>query len=258
MDLGISGKRALVTGAGRGLGRSIALCLAEEGVKVAVVSRTNSDLESLVEEMGGKNRGHFGMAVDLTRTGMPFSVVNELVSGFGPIDIVVNNLGGTLEIRDPFCAISDWQKIWRFNLEVAVELNLLLIPYMQKQKWGRIVNISSIAGTENQGPVPYCSVKAAFNAYTRSMGRLLAPDGIVMTAVLPGAVFTEGGDWDRACQERPDHVAKYLAERMAIHRFGRPDEISRVVTFLCSEHASFCIGSIVPVDGGQGRSFFGE
>jgi 3-oxoacyl-[acyl-carrier protein] reductase len=89
------------------------------------------------------------------------------------------------------------------------------------------------------------------------MGRVLAPDGIIVTAVLPGAVFTKGGDWDIASKERPYHVKKYLSERMAIRRFGRPEEIGHAVAFLCSEKASFFVGSVIPIDGGQGRSFFG-
>jgi 3-oxoacyl-[acyl-carrier protein] reductase len=128
---------------------------------------------------------------------------------------------------------------------------------MRGKKWGRIVHTSSISSVENHGPVPYCAAKAALNAYTRSMGRVVAADGVVMTAILPGAVFTEGGYWDQASKERPEHVEKYLAERMAIHRFGKVDEISNLVAFLCSDYAGFCVGSIIPVDGGQGRGFFG-
>jgi 3-oxoacyl-[acyl-carrier protein] reductase len=258
MDLGIKGKKALVTGGGRGLGRSIATCLAGEGARVAVVSRTKKDIDSLVEQIGGQAAGHYGIVSDLTEPGVPAQVVDELSHAFGGIDIIVHNLGGTLDINDPFCSIADWRKVWRFNLEVAVELNLLLLPYMRQQKWGRVVHISSISAMENHGPAPYCSVKAALTAYTRSMGRVVAPEGIVITAVLPGAVFTEGGYWDITSKERPEHVSKYLRERMAIQRFGRTEEIGNIVTFLCSEHASFCIGSIVPVDGGQGRGFFGE
>ena len=93
------------------------------------------------------------------------------------------------------------------------------------------------------------------NAYTRSMGRLVSPDGINISAVLPGAVFTTGGYWDYTSQNNPAHVEKYLKERMAIRRFGTLDEIGKVVTFLCSEHASFIVGSSVLVDGGQGRCF---
>ena len=256
MDLGIEGKRALVTAAGRGLGRSIALNLAREGARVAVVARTASDIDSLVEDMGGIAAGHFGTSMDLTLDGAPAELMDLLEAEFGSLDIAVHNLGGTLDIRDPYCSVQDWRNIWRLNLEVAIDLNLRLLPKMQSGRWGRIVHISSISAVENHGPIPYCSVKAALTAYTRCMGRVVAPDGVVVTAILPGAIFTEGGDWDRMLKDRPDHVERYLADRMAIHRFGEPDEIGTVVAFLCSEHASFCVGSVVPVDGGQGRSFF--
>lgn len=259
MDLGIAGKRALVTGAGRGLGRSIVECLAREGVKVAVVSRTLSDIEALLNGIGGPQAGHSGKALDLLPSEAPGKLVSELQKdAFWPIDIVVHNLGGTQDVTDPFCSLADWRMLWRFNMEIALELNLLLLPEMKRRRWGRIVHITSIAATENQGPVPYCSIKAALTSYARSMGRVLAPEGIIMTAVLPGAVFTEGGYWDKTSRERPEHVRKYLSERMAIHRFGAPDEIGNAVAFLCSEHASFFVGSVVPIDGGQGRSFFGQ
>lgn len=258
MNLKIQGKRALVTAGGRGLGRSIARCLAAEGVHVAVASRTRSSVESVLEELGGKAAGHYATVVELAEPGSAERLAAELKAHFGVVDIVVHNLGGTLDVNDPFCSIDDWRKVWRCNLEFAVELNLLLLPAMREKRWGRVVHISSISAMENHGPVPYCAVKAAVTAYTRSMGRVLAPDGIVMTAVLPGAVLTEGGYWDLAARERPEHVSRFLSDRMAIKRFGRPDEIGELVTFLCSEHASFCIGSIVPADGGQGRSFFGQ
>ena len=259
MELGITGKKALITGSGRGLGRAVAECLAREGVQCAIVSRTASDIESLLQSIGGTDSGHWGMSLDLTPEGAPEQLVNKLQkAAFWPIDIVIHNLGGTLDLTDPFCSIEDWRRIWRFNMEVALELNLLLLPEMKQRHWGRIVHISSIAATENQGPVPYCSIKAALTAYTRSMGRVVAPDGVIVTAVLPGAVFTEGGYWDETSQNRPEHVQKYLSERMAIHRFGTPEEISNAVTFLCSAQASFFVGSVVPIDGGQGRSFFGQ
>jgi len=258
MELGLQGRRALVTGAGRGIGRSAALCLAKEGARVAVVSRTAEELERLVQEMGGPAQGHCGVPMDLTPNGAPEQCVARLRQrAFEPIEILVHNLGGTLEVRDPFCPVEDWRRVWRFNFEVAVELNRLLIPSMQQRRWGRIVHIASIASVENQGPVTYCAVKAALAAYTRSLGRLLSPEGIIMTAVLPGAILTERGYWEVTSKERPEHVEKFLAERMASHRFGAPDEIGQPVAFLCSEHASFFVGSIVPIDGGQGRTFFG-
>lgn len=256
MELGINGRRALVTGAGRGIGRSIAECLAREGAKVAVFSRTASDIASLLEEMGGMAKGHYGQPLDLEPAGSAAQLLKILKDNFGPVDIVVHNLGSTLDITDPFCSLSDWGRVFRVNLEVAIELNLLLLPHMRAQKWGRVVHIGSTASVENNGPVTYCTAKAALAAYSRSLGRVLAPEGVVVSAVLPGAVLTEGGYWDEALKERPEHAAKYLADRCPAHRFGTTDEIAYIVTFLCSEVASFFQGSIIPVDGGQVRGYF--
>lgn len=255
MDLGIKNKKALVTGAGRGLGKAIVQSLAKEGVKVALVSKTKTSLLETFNSIGGNKNGHWFYAIDLTKEGAPQKTVINSLKEFGSPDVLVNNLGDSLNIKDPFCSISDWRKLWRINIEVGIEFCNLLIPHMQKQKWGRVVNISSIAALENQGPVPYSTIKAALNAYTRSMGRVVAADGVIMTSVLPGAIFTAGGYWDVTSKESPDHVKKYLHERMAVKRFGRPEELSSVVTFLCSQQVSFCVGSAVTVDGGQGRVF---
>ena len=257
MELGIEGKNALVTGAGRGIGRAIAKSLAKEGAKVAVFSRTESDIVSLVEEMGGTGCGHFGQPLDLEAEGSPHMLMTMLgEADFGPVDIAVHNLGGTLEIRDAFCSLDDWRRVFRINFEVAVELNLFLLPYMREQGWGRVVHIASTASVENNGPITYCAAKAALAAYSRSFGRVLAPDGVVMSAVLPGAVFTEGGAWDIAMKERPEAVATYKAERLPLREFGTPEHISGIVAFLCSEQADFFQGAIVPADGGQIRGYF--
>lgn len=257
MDLGIAGRRALVTGGGRGLGAAIARGLADEGARVAVVARSQPDVERVVGEMGGAGR-HYALQADLSAEGAPTRALVQIEREFGPLDIVVHNVGGTLDITDPGCSLDDWRRLWRFNLEIALELNLRVLPRMRAQGWGRVAHISSIAAMENQGPVPYCAIKAALTAYTRGMGRVVAPDGVVMTAILPGAVFTHGGYWDLTARRRPDHLKRYLAERMAIGRLGQPEEIARAVAFVCSEAASFFIGSIVPIDGGQGRGYFGQ
>lgn len=259
MELGLKDKLALVTGGGRGIGRGIALNLANEGSRVAIASRTRADLNDVLEKMGGRARGHRAVPIDLMSDGAPDKLLHDLAAdGFGPIDIVVHNLGGTLGITDPFCSIADWRRIYRFNLEIALELNKLLVPKMQERGWGRVVHISSISSMENHGPATYCAMKAALTAYTRSFGGVVAPDGVVVSAVLPGAVFTKGGYWDLTSREKPDHVAKFLSERQRIGRFGDIDEIGSYVAFLCSERASFGTGSIVPVDGGQGRGYFGQ
>ncbi|MCP4606635.1 MAG: SDR family oxidoreductase [Proteobacteria bacterium] len=259
MELGLKGKRALVTGAGRGIGKGIALCLAKEGACVAIVSRTNPDITQVISEMGGETAGHVGVAMDLMPEGAPDELIEKLETvGFGPVDIAVHNVGGDMFIKDPFCDLKDWRRVFRFNFEIVVELNKRLIPHMRERGWGRIVHVSSIASMENQGPVTYCSAKAALTAYTRSMGGVVAPDGIVMSAVLPGAVFTEQGYWDVTSKKRPEHVEKFLSERQRIGRFGTIEEIGNLVAFLSSNLASFNTGSIVPIDGGQGRGYFGQ
>ena len=258
MELGISGKRALVTGGCTGIGKAISKSLADEGAKVVVTSRSADRAQSMATELGGEASGHYGIASNITDDGEPAKIIKEVNSKLGSIDIVVNNVGDTLGILDPLCPLEDWHRLFRLIMGVAIEINNLVIPEMKKNKWGRIVNITAGAAMENSGPVPYCSMKAAFTAYSRSMGRVLALEqtGIVMSAVLPGVVLTEEGHWSKILKERPEHAEKYLKDRTVLNRFGKPDEISPMVTLLCSELASFCVGSIIPVEGGQARHYF--
>jgi 3-oxoacyl-[acyl-carrier protein] reductase len=256
MDLGIKGKLALVTGAGRGLGEGICQSLAREGVRILATSRTAADLERLVHSLGGAAAGHIALPLDIATTDGPAKLIAyALERGFQP-DIVVNNVGGNLGCTDPLGSVDEWQQVMRLNVEVALEINRAFIPQMQTHKWGRICHISSISALENQGPPAYCAAKAALNAYVRSLGRYVSADNVILTSVMPGAVFTKDGYWDHASRERPAHVEKYLNERMAIRRFGRIEEISEVVTFLCSDRSSFCVGSALLADGGQGRVFY--
>ncbi len=253
MELGIRGKQALITGGATGIGRAIVLDLIKEGVKVAFTSRNQIDLDSLIEEVGSD---HCAINIDQVELGGSKRLADEVWEKFGQIDILVNNVGSTLNITDPECSISDWRKVFRMNLEVHVELINILIPHMREQEWGRIVNISAGSAMENNGPVTYCSIKAALTAYSRSMGRVLAESGIVMSALQPGVVFTERGHWADVMKNRPSHAEKYLEDRTVLKRFGKPDEISPMVVLLCSEKASFCQGAIVPVDGGQAKHYF--
>jgi len=252
MDLKIQGKKALITGARGGLGKAIAQALIEEGVEVCVVAR---DLGKMEDYLKNYPNNHIALKYDLIEENAPTKMVNEMLEKFGTPDIIVHNVGGTLDIKDPFCSIEDWRRVYRFNLEIAVEINQILIPKLQEKKWGRVIHISSIASLENQGPVTYCSIKAALTAYTRSIGRVVSSDGVSVSAVLPGAVYTEGGYWDYTSRNNPEHVEKYLNERMAIKRFGTLEEISRITTFLASDYAGFIVGSTFVVDGGQGKSF---
>ncbi len=196
---------------------------------------------------------HDYFVADLSRNSEIKRLLNFLKNK--QIDILINNVGGTLNVNDPFQDVVDFQNVMKFNLEISIQLNNSLIPKMQQNKWGRVCHISSISALENQGPPAYCAAKAALNAYVRSIGRFVAADNVIVTGVMPGAVLTKGGYWDEASIKRPDHVKKYLDERMAIKRFGLETEISELVSFMVSEHASFLVGSIFLADGGQGRVF---
>ena len=254
MDLGLSGKTALITGAGRGLGASIARTLAEEGVRILATSRGATALSAVIESLP-RPQDHSSISIDLEQSeGVP-KLLSWIESTGAQIDIVVNNVGGTLGLDDPLAGYGDLSRVLGLNLGVAVDINRFLIPTMISRRWGRICHVSSISALENQGPPAYCAAKAALNAYVRSLGRYVAPHNVILTGIMPGAVFTEGGYWDVASTDRPDHVDRYLAERMAIKRFGTESEISDSVAYLVSERASFLVGSMLLADGGQGRSF---
>jgi len=255
MDLGITGRTALVTGAGRGLGASVAMRLAHEGVRILGVTRSQFSLDKLLERLDG-DRTHAGLAIDLEDPKAVDAAITWALSQDPTIDIVINNVGGNLGIDDPLASEDDFMKVLHINVGVAIEINRAMIPGMRDRQWGRICHISSIASLENQGTPAYCAAKAALNAYVRSVGRFTSPDNVILNGILPGAVMTKGGYWDVAQQDRPEHVNRYLQERMAIQRFGTEAEIADAVAFLVSDNASFLVGSMLLADGGQGRVFF--
>ena len=257
MDLGIKNKIALVTGGASGIGKAIAADLALEGATVIITSRSDKKLKDALTELKKINNKCVGFKCELTEDNAPTELVDLVMNQFGSIDIVVNNVGATLGILDPLCPLDDWYNLFKLIMGVAIEINNKVIPIMKKNNWGRIVNITAGASMENSGPVPYSSLKAAYTAYSRSMARVLALEktGIVMSAVLPGVVITEDGHWTKS-NANSDHAEKYLKDRTVLGRFGQPDEISPIVVLLCSEKASFCIGSVIPVEGGQARHYF--
>jgi len=254
MDLKISGKTALITGASRGIGRATCIELANNGVNIVAVARNENDLNSLNEQIVS--------GVSFTPIALDLAIPSNLEKLFLQIhernieiSIIVNNLGGQLEVTDPLGQYNDFEKVFYLNLGVAVGINHHFVPRMVKNKWGRICHVSSIAALENQGPPQYCAAKSALNAYVRSTARFLAKENVILNGVMPGAIKAKGNYWDEATISRPEYVENYLRSRMAIERFGTLDEITKVISFLVSDLASFMVGTMVLVDGGQGRSF---
>lgn len=257
MDLGIKNKRIVIAGASRGIGAEIARHFSREGGQLSLIARDKENLESVLEEIGGMEAGHDYLDLDLRETGAPTRAVNELFSRHEAIDILVHNVGGGLGVKKPLAEIDDWLKVWQFNVGIAIEMNSLIVPHMKEKQWGRIIHLSSInaitGGTmvEPYGGAPaYSCAKAYLNMYTKVIGRELAKDNVIVSAVMPGTILSEGKHWDKLQKKNPRLVKDYLERHHAIGRFGRAGEIAPFVLLLASEHASFASGSVLPVDGG--------
>jgi len=257
VDLGIEGRLALITGASRGIGRACALALAAEGARVAICARGESDLAATLRDAGGTAAGHRALAVDLMAEDGPATLLAWLAEDALP-SIVVHSLGGTLGVRDNLPTARQWRDVFHLNVEVAAALNAALLPEMVKRGGGRVCSISSLSAFEMHGSLAYGVAKAALTAYIRGIGRAYANSGVVISAVVPGVVLTEGGHWDINRKNDPSYVEKYIAERLPRGMFGTPEEVAAAVVFLCSRHAGPFIGSIVPLEGGQARSYFGQ
>jgi len=249
LDLGISEKVALVTGAGRGIGRAIARQLAREGTIVAAVSRSLQPLESLQAELRPNGDRHRILALDLTTAGAAGEVVDWVTRELGLPDIIVHNVGGSLGISDPLAPSQDWERVWRFNLGVPLDINRALIPALTERRWGRIVHVSTNATITFQAYAAYVSAKSALNAYVKIVGRSVAKSNVVISAVLPGALRVEGRYLARLEAENGDAWAEYVRNHLAIGRLAGDDEIASAVVFLCSSGASYCAGAFLPVDG---------
>ncbi len=258
MNLDIQQKRALIVGAHHGLAKAIALELAHEGVIVAVVSDDAPKMNRILHALGGSKLGHAAFAIDLVREGNAKKLFNNVKKSFGHVDIIVNCLDTYAYTGKLHTTIDGWRKIFRNNLEIAIEINNLFIPQMKQRNWGRIINLSSGASMEHSATVSYCASKAALTAYTRCMGRILAIEAsnVVMSAVLPGAMLMEDGYWQKVSKTKPNDAKEFLRQNSPSGRFGKPEEISPMVAMLCSSLATYCQGAIIPIDGGQARHYY--
>ena len=145
MNLGLKNKRVVITGSSKGIGAEIARQFAEEKCRVTLIARDKNKLNEITQEIGGEKFGHTYICSDLKNEGAPKQVFNELIKIHKKIDIVIHNVGGGLGIKNPLADLNEWIKVWNFNVGIAISLNSLIIPLMKKNKWGRIVHVSSIS-----------------------------------------------------------------------------------------------------------------
>ena len=253
MHIDLKGKVALVTGGATGIGKGIAKALSDSGASVIITSRDKNSISKTLKILSNNSCGY---NLDLTKDKDVEKLYLKVKEKFKKIDILVNNIGHTLKIKDPFAKVSDWKKVMDLNFFTTVNVANKFIDSMKKKNWGRIINITSIAGTEISGPSSFNASKAALTAYTRSVGRQMAVEkrNIVMTAVAPGVIPTEKGHWN-INNLKSKHAKDYLKNRTAIGRFGTIEELTGIIVFLSSDKASFFHGSIIQPDGGQSRQY---
>jgi NAD(P)-dependent dehydrogenase (short-subunit alcohol dehydrogenase family) len=252
MDLELSGKTALVTGASRGIGHVIAEVLHEEGCRVALNGRNESDLTSAVTELSGA----IAIAGDVTLPEEAARVVSEAIDEFdGHLDILVCNVGEGSSVAPGTETHQEWQRVFAMNLWSTTNMVEAARQTLSLSK-GVVVCISSICGLEVifGAPVTYSAAKAALNAYVRGIARPLGEVGIRINAVAPGNIFFEHSTWAHKLSENPDGVKSLLEKEVALGRLGTARDVAELVAYLASGRASFATGGVWTIDGGQVRS----
>lgn len=245
---GLEDRVAVVTGGSQNLGAAMAAALADQGCKVAVVGRRNREgaeaVASRIRESGGTA---LAWCADLTREEEVTGLFDEVVAALGPVEVLVNNAGGRRH-RAPFLerTMAGWREVLADNLDTAFLCSKAAVPGMIERRWGRVVNISSMAGRVAQpgGDPAYAAAKAGVNALTRQMAVELGPYGITVNGVAPGTTLKETG------RSRAPEQYEILAQRVALRRLGVPDDQAAAVCFLASPAASWITGVTLDVDGG--------
>jgi len=246
MKIDLTGRRALVAGASRGIGFAIARSLAAAGADVAICARQAASLESAAASLRCLGRRVSARVCDLSRTEEVRSWVEAAAQELGGIDILVNNASAFGRTDDE----AGWAASVQVDLMAPVRASHAALPWLERQG-GSIVHISSISGlAASVRTPPYGAVKAAIMEYTQTQAAALAHRRIRVNCIAPGSIFFEGGTWDRFQRENPALYERTL-RGIPGGRFGTPEEIANVAAFLVSDQASWVTGQTIAVDGGQ-------
>ena len=246
MELGIKGKTALVTGASAGIGRAVALALAKEGVRVAVVARRKKLLEELAKETGASL---VIIEQDFLKEDAPERIARAALDGLGSVEILVNNAGGsrrfTLEASE-----EQWQEAITLNFTRQRQLTHRLLPQMIARKWGRIVNVTG--KSEPDGINGAFCAKAAMHSWAKGLSREVGKHGITVNSVPPGRIVSE----QILRNYSPEFRKKESEEDIPVGEYGQPADLANLVCFLASPLARYITGTVIPVDGGLRRYQF--
>ncbi|KAA0564146.1 3-oxoacyl-[acyl-carrier-protein] reductase [Rossellomorea aquimaris] len=245
--MNLEGKVALVTGASRGIGREIALELAREGCNVAVnYSGSEAKANEVVDEIKGLGREAIAVQCNVSDSDAVQAMVKETIGQFGSVDILVNNAGITKDNLLMRMKEAEWDDVININLKGVFLCTKAVTRQMMKQRSGRIINISSIVGVSgNPGQANYVAAKSGVIGLTKTTARELAPRGITVNAIAPGFISTDMTD------QLPEDVRNEMLKQIPLSRFGDPQDIAKVVTFVASESASYMTGQTLHIDGGM-------
>ena len=249
MDLGLQGRRALVTGGTRGIGRAIVGTLAAEGAAVGFCARTGSDVTSAVEVLAENGRVAIGRVVDVADEAGLTQWVDDSAAELGGLDIVVANVSALAIPDEP----ANWQASFDTDMMGTVRLVNAALPYLERSDAASIVTIASVSGREiDFAAGPYGTFKAAIIHYTQGLAYQLADKGIRANSLSPGNTYFDGGVWQNIEQQNPELFGTAMGLNPT-GRMARPEEIARAAVFLASPAASFMTGANLLVDGALTR-----
>jgi 3-oxoacyl-[acyl-carrier protein] reductase len=238
-------KIAVVTGAGRGIGRAMALRFAAEGAEVVCVSRTAENSAKVASEVQALGRRAWGVAVDVADSAAVTEAVKNLLGECGRVDILVNNAGVTRDGLLMRMSDEDWDAVLNTNLKGSFLFTRALVRQFIRQRSGRILNVASVIGLMgNAGQCNYAASKAALIGFTKSAARELGSRSITVNAIAPGFIETA------MTEQMTAEAREKLAGRIPLARLGRPEDVSSAVKFLASEEAGYITGQVLHVNGG--------
>jgi len=256
MDLNLEGKKAVVTGASLGIGEAAVKMLANHGADVSFCARTQGSIDALSESSVEGKGSIVGFKADMSDAASTSSFIESVLED-GPVDILINNVGASPSRNFLYMTDEDWQDLHELNLLSAVRCTRAFLPNMRKQKWGRVIMVSSSAGKyPNAALIDYGTTKAAMISMSKSLAKKYGVDGVLVNSILPGLIHT--AMWERAATEiaesvgsTMDEVIKNNGSSVPVGRYGTSEEVASLITFLCSNAASYISGTSIEVDGGQ-------